>query len=148
MSAFLITSETIEALRELAIKAAAAPVDLNVLTSVIRTSPEGRAKHKAQMEAQTMRLPGSRPYFVTFSIETGHPFGTGRHMSMSVERKGFIPNEFAIWIVAELLGFEGTLRNCHGWTEDLSDGDRAVNIVQSIVNPLTWQDQVHGVVVA
>jgi hypothetical protein len=146
MSALVITSETIEALRQLAITAAAAPVDMNVLTSAIRT-PEGKVKHMEQMTAQSLELLGSRPYFVTFSIETGHPCGTSRHMSMSVDRAGFMPNDYAVWMVAELLGFLGTLRgNCHIWWEDIEDGQKAVNILQPIENPLTWRDRRHGVV--
>lgn len=86
--------------------------------------------HRKRMSAQTIMLPVA--YFVTFSIETGHPSGVARHMSMSVEREGRAPLPEAVWMVAEELGFVGGLETCAVWLEDLSDGGKAVNVVQPL----------------
>jgi hypothetical protein len=84
--------------------------------------------HQKRMNAQTIMLPVA--YFVTFSIETGHPSGVARHMSMSVKREGRAPLPEAVWMVAQELGFVGGLAQCAVWLENLSDGGKAVNIAQ------------------
>ena len=83
------------------------------------------------MAALTIYLPIS--YTVTFSVESGHPAGLCRHLSMSgARRSGKAPTPEAIWMVAELLGFQGTLKACTQWMEDIGDGDKAVNIIQPL----------------
>jgi len=89
-----------------------------------------------QMTKQTVYLPAA--YAVTFSIETNHPAGTCRHMSMSVKTEGRVPNEHAVWMVCEELGFTGSLQECHIWLEDLEGHGHAINVVQS----LTMQEPV------
>jgi hypothetical protein len=103
------------------------PVDMTNLTERLR-HPTNKKRHMRQMTEQTVYLPEA--YAVTFSIETNHPGGrTARHMSMSVEREDRVPNQHAVWMVAEELGFTGTLQDCVVWMEDLRQG-KAVNIVQ------------------
>jgi hypothetical protein len=114
------------ALRE---RANAAPVDVRTLVERIAT-PAGREQHRDHMTAQTVAIPMA--YLVTFSVEIGHPIGTCRHLSMSVQREGRVPNEYAVWMVAEALGFVGGLELCTCWLEDLEGHGKAVNVVQPV----------------
>jgi hypothetical protein len=82
------------------------------------------------MNAQSLRLP--LDFMVTFSIETGHPVGTCRHMSMSSGKRGRVPSPAAAWMVAEALGFVGELDTCTVWMETLVPQGKAVNIVQPV----------------
>jgi hypothetical protein len=114
-------------LRELA---ACHPVDMTTLAARVRTN-RGKRIHMRQMSKQTVYLPTA--YAVTFSIETGHPGGTIRHMSMSVHREGRVPNRHAVWMVAEELGFVGGLEACAAiWPEELAGHGKAINVVQSV----------------
>lgn len=113
-------------LREIA---AARPVDMPMLVEAMRTA-QGSRRHRQQMTAQTIAIPTR--YYVTFSIETGHPGGVCRHMSMSTLANERIPRIEGIWMVAEELGFTGGIDECSLWLEDLSGGGRAVNVVQPV----------------
>lgn len=104
------------------------PVDMPTLMESIKT-PSGKAVHMAQMTEQSVELPVG--YVVTFSIEDGHPVGRCRHMSMSVNRENKLPNEYVVWAIAEILGFNGMLSDCAVWLEDLKQG-QAVNVVEPI----------------
>lgn len=115
------------ALRELA---AQHPVDVSTLMERLNTE-EGARPHLEQMRRQSLRLPAlPRDYFLTFSIETGHPGGTARHMSMSIEGVGRAPSPNTVWLVGEQLGFAGALADCFVWFHKTSDGGKAVNVVQ------------------
>src|SRR5690348_18237533 len=89
--------------------AEANPIDMPALMECIKTV-EGKAHHMAQMTRQTVKIPIA--YMVTFSIEYGHPCGPCRHMSMSVQRAGRLPNEIGLWMIATEFGFWGTLQDC------------------------------------
>lgn len=131
MTLLILTLETLEefaALRELA---AERPVDARTLME--RIAIQGDAAHRAQMAAQTVRIPGLFfSFWVTFSIEVGHPAGTCRHLSMSGERARRGPHPVVVWTVAEYFGFTGSLDACRCWLEPLSDGRVAVNVVQPV----------------
>ena len=105
------------------------PVDMRALPALLET-PAGKAAHRERMNGQTIALPAA--YLVTFSIETNHPHGTARHMSMSVQRKGRVPIEHAVWMVAVELGFTGGLGECTTWLEELQGHGNAVNVVQYV----------------
>lgn len=111
------------------------PVDMHLVIKEIIT-PAGKKKHMAQMTAQTVKIPMG--YFVTYSVENGHPMGTCRHMSMSIDRPGRIPNEHAVWLAAEALGFwGGSLEACdHIYLEDIPGG-KAINVIQLFERPTT-----------
>jgi hypothetical protein len=91
---------------------------------------EFMAAYRRQMIAQTLCLPVS--YFVTFTIEVGHPSGPMRRLSMSVGRKPRVPPQEAVWMVAEELGFVGSIEQCAAWVEQLSEGGQAVNVCQPL----------------
>lgn len=107
------------------------PIEMEKVVKEIAT-PEGLAAHLEHMSTQTTEIPGPWPFYVTFSIETGHPVGTCRHLSMSISRKGRTPSLAAVWMIAEELGFSGGLQACTIWPEDTRDGGNAVNVVQPI----------------
>jgi hypothetical protein len=110
--------------------AARRPIEMAPVVEQIKT-PEGMKEHMRRMHAQTIRIPGPYPFDVTFSIEN-HPGGMMRHMSMSIVREGRVPSPEAVWMVAEELGFSGGLESSQVWFEDLTDGSKAVNVVQPI----------------
>ncbi len=120
-----------EALAELRSRAAASPADVLEVMETVKTAV-GLEQHRKRMAKLTELIPGPWPFYVTYSIETGHPIGPCRHMSMSIARKGRSPNEHAVWMVAELLGFTGDLGHCAVWLEDIGGGDKAVNCVQPL----------------
>jgi hypothetical protein len=126
----LIGPAELAALAALRERAAERPVDMPRLMAVIET-PEGKARHMAQMTEQSVDLPLG--FGVTFSIETGHPIGTCRHMSMSTRAPGRLPTPEAAMMVGHFLGFVGGLDACCGvWVETLEGHGRAVNIVQPL----------------
>lgn len=132
----IIGQEQRDALAELRELAAERPVDMTTLTERIAT-PKGKAAHMLQMNDQTCEIPLA--FLITYSIETGHPIGPCRHMSISSTRRGDVPTAEAAWMVAEELGFVGGLEKCRVWIEDLQRGpqartDRALAI--NIVQPL------------
>lgn len=110
-------------------KATAEPVDVLAVVKLVET-PEGHAAHLERMRDYTIPIPTA--FMVTFSIETGHPSGVCRHMSMSSLRHGRAPTLEAAWMIAEELGFVGSLQQCAIWLEDIGQGDKAINLVQPI----------------
>lgn len=128
MTALFIGPDEQKALAALRDLAAANPVEMTGLMKRIKT-PEGKAAHMRQMGAQSVFLPVA--FIVTFSIETGHPVGVCRHMSMSVPSRERAPIPEAVWMVAEALGFEGGLETCTVWPENLAQGT-AINLVQPV----------------
>lgn len=130
MTVLILTLETLEEFAVLRELAAERPVDARTLME--RIAIQGDAAHRAQMAAQTVRIPRPFPFWVTFSIEVGHPVGTCRHLSISVERARRGPHPAAVWTVAEYFGFTGSLDACRCWLEPLSDGRVAVNVVQPV----------------
>jgi hypothetical protein len=127
-------------LAELVKTARAHPVEMSEVMRKIATD-QGRMDHLRQMSRQTVCIPGVWDFFVTFCIEHGHKAGTCRHMSMSINRPERTPSPEAMWMVAEILGFTGSLRECGGWLEDIGDGQKAVNVVQPLApdDPLQAQ---------
>lgn len=125
----LIGPDERAALHDLRDRATRSPVDMTDLIERLKL-PKIKTKHMRQMTEQTVYLPAA--YAVTFSIETNHPESrTARHMTMSVDAEGRLPNRHAVWMVAEELGFIGNLELCQGiWVERLQGHGEAVNIVQ------------------
>lgn len=118
------------ALRALRALANEHPVDITTLEARLANAKE-KAAHREQMTAQSIPIPTA--YMVTFSIETGHPLGTYRHMSLSVARAGRVPNQDAVWMIAVQLGYTGQLSDCVAWLEELEGHGEAVNLVQLIM---------------
>ena len=149
----MIDVEARAALKQLVEKATAAPIDMLAVMENMKTA-DGRRDHFARMK--TLTIPILTHFFVTFSIENGHPVGMCRHMSMSIGlpmKKGlekeeglivpgpnntWLPSVSIICLVCQELGFTGThlkagerLKDCNTWLEDIGDY-KAVNVVQPI----------------
>jgi hypothetical protein len=116
-------------LHELRIRANRHPVDAATLQARVDT-PDGKAAHRAQMTEQSVAIPAA--FLVTFSIETNHPRGTYRHMSVSVQREGRVPSRESVWMIAQALGFTGTLDDCIAYMEKLDGHGEAVNVLQLV----------------
>ncbi len=125
---FILDERGVQKLERLRRAAAKSPTDMPAVMKLIAT-PEGKRAHMKRMSALTVYLPIA--YAVTFSIETGHPTGTYRHMSMSVNRVGRTPLPETVWMVAEKLGFEGGISACMMWLEE-GDYGTAVNLIQPV----------------
>lgn len=111
------------------------PVNMVGLTERLQI-PYEKEMHMAQMTAQTMMIPMA--FLVTFSIEFGHPVGPCRHLSMSVQREGRIPHPAAVWMVAKEFGFWGVIEDCEAvWNEELKSHGVAINVVQTLMRPVT-----------
>jgi hypothetical protein len=129
MRALIIGPEETAALDALRLAAASAPVDMPGLMKRLET-PYGKEKHMRQMTAQTVYIPMG--YAATLSIETGHRCGRCRHLSVSVDDPKMAPSPEAVWMIAEALGFTGTLKGCEAvWLEDLLGHGKAVNVLQA-----------------
>jgi hypothetical protein len=133
LRALIITGPELAAIERLRDTAMAAPVDVTTLKARLAT-PHGKDKHMRQMKAQTVYIPMG--YAATLSIEIGHPSGTVRHLSVSVDDETKLPSKESAWAIAECFGFTGSLEHCGVWVEPLSNGGGAVNIAQ----PLTAGD--------
>ena len=130
MTALLIGPPEREQLQQLRTLAAEHPVDMVKLMQRLKTRG-GKRLHMRQMAQQTIYLPVD--YAVTLSIETGHPCGTARHLSVSIEKDGRLPLPEAVWMIAEELGFVGALEGCALWLEKLALRGEAVNVWQPVV---------------
>lgn len=128
----ILDADTLREIQRLRAYAESNPVDMLTLGDRIKTA-DGKAAHMKQMDAQSMAIPMA--YMVTFSVETGHPCGTARHMSMSVQREGRIPNDLSLWMVAQEFGFYGSLRECYLYQEKLLGHGQAINVVQPLEPP-------------
>lgn len=110
-------------------KAAAQPVNVQDALKMQKT-PTGRVAHLARMRDLSIPIPTD--FLVTFSVETGHPVGTCRHLSVSVGRHGRVPHPAAVLMICEEFGFNGGLESCQIWREDIGKGDSAVNVIQPL----------------
>lgn len=104
MSALLLGEAERAALLDLRTRAEANPID--GLAAIERAkTPEGLRDHVQTMQGQSITLPPDTLVF--FSVETGHPGGPARHLSVSDGRPGRVPSVEAISMIGELLGIVG-----------------------------------------
>lgn len=131
-----------EALQNLRDVAANHPVNIVDLIERIK-HPGHKALHRRQMTKQTVLIPFG--FLITYSVETGHPCGTCRHMSISSPARGRMPSPEAVDMIAQELGFVGGFRACTCWIEDLERGEgpeKAINLVQPIAEVMS--EVAHG----
>ena len=114
---------------DLCARAAAAPVAMDELTKLMET-PGGAEKHMARMTAQTIELPVG--FVVTYSVETGHPAGTVRHLSVSVDADDRLPSRHAVVMIAEEFGFAGGFTDWFIWREQFANRGVAINVAQPL----------------
>lgn len=128
MAQMIVGPEQTRALHGLRAAAAAAPVAIQKVAEAIQT-PKGKAAHMDHMTRQTVVLPPD--WLVTLSIETGHPCGACRHLSMATA-DGRLPHPVAVQIVAEELGWVGEVTASTGWIEPLLQGGNALHVIQPV----------------
>ena len=106
----IITPEVTKALTNLKKLATESPVDVLSLMDRIKTR-EGERTHRAQMARQTYVVStGPYLFWVTFSMETGHPSGMARHLSVSILRENRVPSFEAVEMIADIHGLYGHSR--------------------------------------
>ena len=115
------------AMRNLTALAAEHVVNIPDLLAKLSTS-DGKAAHREQMTRQTIALSGE--WLLTYSIESGHPAGLCRHLSVSVQGGQLVPSREAVWLLAAQFGFTGGLEASTVWLEELRGHGQAVNVVQ------------------
>jgi hypothetical protein len=130
MTLISIGREEAARLERLRIFAVTHPLYMPQVRALMRTL-EGEKLHMKAMAEHSVELPLG--YLVTFSIETGHPFGTCRHMSMSSSVPSMAPSAQTAWMVAQRLGFVVGVHRCDVWIEELERDNKkysAVNLIQ------------------
>lgn len=132
MTALLIGPKELDAIHALIQKAEGKFVNLAEVSPRLKAGdPVVSRYYQAQMRDQTIEIPTD--FFVTYSFEMGHPAGLCRHLSMSMTKKGHVPSMDAVWMIAEKMGFIGSLKMCTCWFEDLTSGQKAINVVQPVI---------------
>lgn len=125
-----LSSQTIENLVSLRIRAEESQFDITQIAAAMQNA-QSSLQHREKINTLSLAIPGPYIFFVTYTVEKNHPVGTCRHMSMSLMVRESVPTIAQIWAVALILGFNGDLCSCEKiWFEDLSDGGRAINLVQ------------------
>ena len=126
----VITEEVKQNLIKLIEIAKQNPLDMLLLQRIIATEA-GRKFHLERMMSQTVKIPGPWDFFVTFSIDKGHPIGTCRHMSMSINKEDRVPSVPAVKMIAEILGFTGDMEDWYVYPETL-ENSVAINVIQKL----------------
>lgn len=70
-------------------------------------------------------------YRVVFSIEQQTP-GKVRHLSMSVDTPGNLPNQYSVKEIMKIIGFENELEECIVRLETFAPNHQAVNVWELI----------------
>jgi hypothetical protein len=130
VSALLIGETERAKIAELRAVAAANPFQVAGLMAAAR---EDVGAVRDMMRMQSLRLPVG--FRVAFSHElqpNAPPPGLCAHISVSVDRPGALPDVHAVEMILDAFGMR-PLADSHGvWVEDISPGERAVNILQMI----------------
>lgn len=82
-------------------------------------------------EAKEFVLITEYGYRIVYSIEM-QPAGKIRHLSISVNEDGKLPNEFAVREIMNLIGFNNKLEKCIVKLEDISPTHQAVNVLEIV----------------
>jgi hypothetical protein len=143
MSILIIGVEEQEKIKEALAAARAKPMPLSVLQAIAiddRKDPsdkltlEDRDRH-GRLEEVRKKYP-SYPvqlgmYVAAISFEE-QPNGMTKHLSVSSHRKGMVPNEPAMQMVAEAFEFSGwpPKRPHRLWLEEYEEGRSAINLVE------------------
>ena len=125
----IITEDVRAALAMVRALAALKPVRVLSLQKRLNTE-RGKADHLQQMNEQSVRIPGA--FFATFWIEVHRKGALARRVSINAETPGRVPHPAAVWMVAEHLGFVGSIPDRVMWHEPLSNGTLAVHLVQRL----------------
>lgn len=80
-----------------------------------------------EMEKHVVVLPFG--YRIVYSVETQNR-GDFRHMSMSVDTDGKLPNIIAVKEVMKIIGFENPLEECIVKLEDITATRQAISVLE------------------
>jgi hypothetical protein len=131
MTALVLGEKERELLADLRVNALSNPIHLNEeIVEKLAHSKEYRNTHLMLMAKFTIDIPMG--YAVTYTIETGHPAGPCRHMSMSVTTPSRMPSPEAVNLIAEYLGFVGGYEACTCWIENVGPNKQAINLIQPL----------------
>ena len=144
MRALIIGDEERAAIEAAVKHAAAHPISLETVKRLATTIPQGgdlaladRPKEFHRPESEHVELPGG--YRASISFEQ-QPIGLCRHLSVSVDTPGRVPNLLAVGMIAEAFGFvKGMERKI--WVEEFDPGHHAVNVVEPVLPPSTETQQ-------
>jgi hypothetical protein len=140
LNPLIIGEKQKQALQELRERASLNTIDVRKVLTLSGVALE--AYRERMLTDYSVEIPEA--YRVTYSIETNHPAGNCRHMSISSRRSGRTPTPAAVWLIALELGFIGNLDLCKIWTEDigrLPDGRQQIAI--NLVQPLMIEGKMH-----
>jgi len=117
--------------------AASRPVPLEVVMSF---SKNEHADHIALADRPAdVRRPESQHVFIPIGYRASisfeqQPSGLVRHLSVSVDRPGMVPNMLAVGMLAEAFGFQhGAPRQI--WSEEFEPGQFAINVAELVIAP-------------
>lgn len=130
MPALIIGPEELAQIAELKAVAAANPLDVHGMMGAAEGDMEA---FRDAMQTETVFLPIG--FAVTYTQEiqpNAPPPGICHHISISVDRPDHLPSEAAVEMILEAFGM-GPLEASNGvWVEDISPGERAVNVIQLV----------------
>lgn len=111
------------------------------IAKVIRQATENPISlSKIREQAISQPPPGQRGnptvilpigYGVSFTIEE-QPFGVSRHISISVDRPGMLPNVEAVNWILEEFGFVNRVGELYVFLEDIGSSEKAVNCLEPL----------------
>lgn len=126
-------------------RAAARPISLATIERDSKLVPQGkgnltledRAGVPGRPESEHVYLPGG--YRASISFEE-QPIGLCRHLSVSVDTAGMLPNMLAVGMIAEAFGFVAGMER-QIWVEEFDPGHHAINVVEPVMpaKSETWQ---------
>ena len=76
-----------------------------------------------------VELPGGFQAAISFEHQ---PIGLCRHLSVSVDKPGYLPHMAAVGMIAEAFGFVAGMER-HIWVEEFKPGCHAVNVVEPVL---------------
>jgi hypothetical protein len=143
MPILIIGVEEQEKIKEALAQARAKPMPLSVMKEIMiddRINPTGTLTFKdrdrhGRLDEIKKEYPSHHVqlgmYTAAISFEE-QPNGMTKHLSVSSYKKGKVPNEPAMQMVAEAFGFSGwpPTRPYRVWLEEYEEGHSAINLVE------------------
>jgi hypothetical protein len=122
-------------MREIITRASVNPYTQAQIEALMRLgSASGTAADPAERNKLfTMTVPHG--FNVTYTHEH-QPFGLARHLSVSVLRKGRVPNVPAMEMIMQEFGFTSDFQLCINngtvWNEKIPNGNYAINVIEPV----------------
>lgn len=133
MPALLIGEAERAQIAELRAVAAANPRDVHASQAA---ADQDLVAFRDAMRTMSVFLPIG--FAVTYTQEiqpNAPPPGLCHHISISVDRPDYLPSEAAVEMILEEFGMK-PLKEAQGvWVEDISPGERSVNVLQLVAPP-------------